>query len=43
MLLSGGNLPTWTHGIYTRIADGELTGDAAVELIKTRLAQEVKR
>lgn len=43
VLLSGGELPEWTHDIYTRIANGELTGDAAVELIKSRLTQEIDR
>lgn len=43
VLLSGGQVPAWARDIYTKIAHGELTGDAAVELIKTRLAQETGR
>lgn len=43
VLLSGGELPAWTHDIFARIANGELTGDAAVEMIKSRLAQETER
>lgn len=43
VLLSGGQVPTWARDIYAQVARGELTGDAAAELIKSRLAQETDR
>ncbi|OHU12838.1 antitoxin VbhA family protein [Mycobacteroides chelonae] len=38
VLLSGGQVPSWAHDIYVKVANHELTGDEAVELIKARMA-----
>lgn len=43
VVLSGGQVPAWARDIYSKVAHGELTGAAAVELIKSRLAQETGR